>query len=236
MDAEKSMIIRKNNWLMDFKRNITSIRGENGILEKVFEIIDGDKREKWCVEFGADDGKHSSNTWDFVINKGWLAVLIEADKKKFQKLVKTYENLNRVICLNLFINFSGGNSLDNVLAKTQIPLSFDLLSVDIDGNDYHIWDSLKKFNPKVVIIEFNPSFPNNVEFKQPKNMKIKQGSSILSIVNLGKKKGYEIVAATDINAVFVRKEYFSLFVMMKNFVHICINYMMVQYSLEVLIN
>ena len=219
MLAKKSEIIRKDNWLMDFKKNITSIRGENGILEKVFEIIEEDKidkREKWCVEFGADDGKHSSNTWDFVINRGWSAVLIEADKKKFKKLIKTYENIKRAISLNLFINFSGTNSLDNVLSKTPIPQSFDLLSVDIDGNDYHIWKSLKKYNPKVVIIEFNPSFPNNIEFIQPKNMRVKQGSSILSIVKLGKIKGYELVATTDINAIFVRKEYFGLFKIKNN--------------------
>lgn len=56
---------------MDYKKNITSYRGENGILEKIIEIIDGDKDykgDKWCVEFSAGDGKHSSNTWDFIMN------------------------------------------------------------------------------------------------------------------------------------------------------------------------
>lgn len=70
---------------------------------------------------------------------------------------------------------------------------------------------MKEYIPKVVIIEYNPSFPNHVEFFQQKNMRVKHGSSILSLVKLGKTKGYELVAATEINAIFVRKEYFELF-------------------------
>ena len=208
MNEKNNEKTRKNNWLMDYKKNITTVRGEDGILSKIFEIIEGDK---WCAEFGAADGKISSNTWNFIVNEGWSAVLIEADKKKFKQLIKTYENINQAYCLNMFINFSGSNSIDNILSKTPIPQSFDLISIDIDGNDYHIWKSIKNYNPKVVIIEYNPSFPNHEEFIQPKNMKIKQGSSIFSLVKLGKSKGYELVAVTEINAIFVRKEYFELF-------------------------
>jgi hypothetical protein len=208
MNEKNNENTRKNNWLMEYKKNITSIRGEDGILRKIFEIIKGDK---WCVEFGAGDGKSSSNTWNFIVNEGWSAVLIEADKKEFISLIKTYEKIKRAICLNKFINFTGSDSIDDILSDTSIPQSFDLISIDIDGNDYHIWKSIKKFEPKVVIIEFNPSFPNHVEFIQARNFKVKQGSSILSIVKLGKIKGYELVAVTDINAIFVRKEFFELF-------------------------
>lgn len=197
-----------NNWLFSYRKNITSQCGEDGIFEKIFEIIKGDK---WCVEFGAWDGKFLSNTWNLIINKGWSSVLIEADKKKSKDLIKTYEGKKRVICLNKFVEFSGNNSLDNILSKTPISQSFDLLSIDIDGNDYHIWDSMKKYNPKVVIIEFNPSFPNDIQFVQQKNMKINQGSSLLSLTKLGEKKDYELVAVTEINAIFVKKQYFKLF-------------------------
>lgn len=203
--------LRENEWLKKIekiKRDKSILHIEKEILEIVFEVIEGDN---WCVEFGAEDGKQNNNTWNLLTNKGWSGVLIEADKKKFINLIENYKDINRVICFNRFVNFSGPNTIDNILSETKIPQSFDLLSIDIDGNDYHIWDSIKKYTPKVVIIEFNPSFPNNVKFIQPKDMKIKQGSSYRSIVMLGNQKSYELIAVTDINAIFVRKEYFHLF-------------------------
>ena len=203
--------LRENDWLIKIKKlkSNTSLKHiEPEILDKIFEVIEGDN---WCVEFGADDGKRLSNTWNLLTIKGWSGVLIEADKKKFVKLTENYKDINRVICFKKFVNFSGPNTIDNILSETEIPQSFDLLSIDIDGNDYHIWDSIKKYTPKVVIIEFNPSFPINIEFIQSKDMKIKQGSSYRSIVMLGNQKSYQLIAVTDINAIFVRNEYFHLF-------------------------
>lgn len=200
--------IRSNDWLHSYKKNVTSQNGEDGILEKIFEIIKGDK---CCVEFGAWDGKILSNTWNLITNKGWSGVFIEADKKRFRNLLRTYKDNERVVCLNKFVEFSGINSIDNILSKTTLSKSFDLLSIDIDGNDYHIWDSMKILKPKVVIIEFNPSIPNDLEFIQPKNMKVNQGSSLLSLTTLGKRKNYELVAVTEVNAIFVNKQYFKLF-------------------------
>jgi len=197
-----------NNWLLSYKKKITAQAGEDGILEKIFEIIKGDK---WCVEFGAYDGKNLSNTWNLIINKGWSGVLIEADKKKFKELKENYKNINHVICFKKFVNFSGNNSIDNILSETKIPKNFDLISIDVDGNDYHIWDSIKIYNPKVVVIEINNTIPNDIEFVQEKNMKIYQGSSLLSLIKLGKRKNYELIATTEINAIFVEKQYYKLF-------------------------
>lgn len=205
---------KESDWLSSYRKKITSQHGEDGIIEKIFEIIKD--TDKWCVEFGADDGKRNSNTWNLITNKGWSAVQIEADTKKYKKLLQTYKNHDRAIYINKLVNFKGPNTLDNLLLITPVPKSFDLLSIDIDGNDYHIWDSIKPYKPKVVIIEFNPSIPVDIEFVQPKDIKVRQGSSLLSLIKLGKKKGYELVATTSINAFFVKKEYFELFEIKNN--------------------
>lgn len=214
-------INKDNNWLISHKKNITSQFGENGILEKIFEIIKGDK---WCVEFGTWDGKKFSNTWNLLINKDWSGILIETDKKKFIELKENYKDINRVICFKKFINFSGDNTIDNILSETNIPKSFDLISIDIDGNDYHIWNSMKKYTPKVVVIEFNPTIPNDIEFIQEKNMKIYQGSSLLSLIKLGKRKNYELIVATGVNAIFVKKQYYKLFEINDNSISSIHNY------------
>jgi len=177
-------------------------------LEEIFSLIEGNR---WCVEFGAYDGKHLSNTYNLLANKSWSGVPIEASPKRFKKLLETYGGNKKIFPINALVDFEGKNSLDNLLASTPIPKDFNLLSIDIDGNDYHVWDSLKLYHPKVVVIEFNPSIPNDVEYVQKKDWSVNHSNSLLALYNLGKRKGYELVACTHLNAFFVAKEYYPLF-------------------------
>lgn len=114
-------------------------------------------------------------------------------------------------CIHRFVSFEGKNTLDSILTETKIPKDFSLLSIDIDGNDIHIWDSIKRYRPKLIVIEFNPTIANETEFVQPKDMSVNQGCSVLSLVKLGKEKGYELIATTLNNAFFVDQKYFALF-------------------------
>ena len=201
--------MEKNNVLGRFSNNVFSQFGEDGVLKRIFEILPASN--KWCVEFGAWDGKYLSNCYNLLANSGWKGVMIEANKTKFQELKKNYEGNTNVHLINRFVSFDGDNILDNILSTTPIPRDFDLLSIDIDGNDYYIWESVAKYSPKVVAIEFNPTIPSDVEFVQNKDIKLNQGGSILSVTKLGRSKGYELVATTYCNAIFVKKEYFHLF-------------------------
>ena len=195
--------------LASFKKTVHSQYGEDGIIEKIFLVIG--ESNKQCVEFGAGDGKAMSNTRNLLSNKGWSGVAIEADKNLYVQLVTNYQDNQRVICINKVVNFEGQDTLDNMLRATPMKESFDLLSIDVDGNDYHMWDSIKAYSPRVVVVEFNQTIPPDIEFVQPRNLNVNQGTSLLSLVILGKAKGYELIAATDLNAFFVKKEYFNLF-------------------------
>ncbi len=86
-----------------------------------------------------------------------------------------------------------------------------MLSIDIDGNDYYIWESIKDYDPKVDIIEFNQAIPSDIEFVQKKDFTLHQGNSLLSLIKLGKLKGYELVATSFCNAIFVKSDLFDLF-------------------------
>lgn len=195
--------------LLDFNRNITSEHGEDGVLERVFQIIvEGDK---WCVELGALNGVHGSNVWHLIKERNWSGVLIEADRTYFEKLQQEYAGLDSAHCVNAFVSFEGENSLDKIFARTPLPHTFDLFSLDIDGNEYHIWESLSDYRPRVMLVEFNPSIPNDVVFIQPRDMRVFQGSSLRALIELGKCKGYELVATNEVNAFFVLKELFLKF-------------------------
>ncbi len=200
---------KPNIWLNDFAKSVTSQDGEDGIVEKILSVIQN--TNKWCVEFGSWDGKKLSNTYNLIDNHGYSAILIEGDKKRFQDLLKTFGPEKNVIPINAFVGFEENDNLDKILESTPIPVNFDLLSIDIDGNDYHVWDAVKNYKPKIVIIEFNPTVPTIVEFIQPRDMSITQGSSLLSIIKLAQSKGYELVAVESANAFFVDAKYFELF-------------------------
>lgn len=200
-----------NLYLLRYRKNIHSQFGEDGILEYIFSHMPTDKK-KWSVEFGAWDGIFASNTCHLIEKKGWHGIYIESDKVRFKDLIANYGNNNRVYCINKFVELAGRNSLDNILSKVDdLPDNFDLLSVDIDSCDYHVWDSINKYYPKVVVIEFNPSMPLDFDYVQEKKFNLNNGSSLVALNNLAKNKGYALVCCTDANAIFVQKKYFKLF-------------------------
>jgi hypothetical protein len=202
---------KPNHWLYEQKADKTSQFGEDGILGKIFEILP--ETDKWAVEFGAWDGIHCSNTRNLILEQKYNAVWIEPVKERFEQLKKNYADFpgQEMVYINGFVGFTSEDGLDSLLKDTPIPKNFDMLSVDIDGNDYHVWKASSEYKPKVVVIEFNPTIPESIEFVQPPEPSVMQGCSILSLVKLGKKKGYELVCATTCNAIFVDKIYFHLF-------------------------
>ncbi len=207
--ASLAQLKRASRWLSEFAGNVTSQAGEDGIVEKALSLLPD--LDHWCVEFGAWDGKHLSNTYDLVCSKGYNVVLIEGDAAKYKELCDNYPHKDRAVFANAFVGWSEDDGLDQILSRHPIPRAFDLLSVDVDGNDYHIWRAIKSFQPKLVLIEYNISMVNAVEFVQPADAGCNQGSSAASLVKLGSEKGYELISVTKQNLLFARREYYPLF-------------------------
>lgn len=200
---------RSPTWLLDHQKTVYSQTGEDGIIEKILELLPG--KDNWCVEFGAWDGISLTNTRNLLETKNYSGVLIEAAKDRFLNLQRNYAHRKDVYPINRFVGFSADDNLDQILSATPIPRDFDFLSIDIDGNDYHVWEAFSKYRPKALVIEYNPTIATHIRFVQPADPSVSQGSSLLSLVELGKKKGYELVCALQFNAFFVRKEFFPLF-------------------------
>jgi hypothetical protein len=206
---EGEKMVKTPSWLLDHKSSIYSQSGEDGVIKKILEILP--EKNKWCVEFGAWDGVHLSNVRNLIENEKYKAILIEGNPTRYKTLKNNNKKNKNVIAINTFVGFDQKDSLDKILSETPIPIDFDLLSIDIDGNDYHVWKAIEKYNPKVVCIEFNPTIATHIEFVQPADPSINQGSSVLSLTKLGKEKEYELVCVLDFNAFFVRAEFFPLF-------------------------
>jgi hypothetical protein len=205
---------KQSEWLLQFKDDIHSQSGEDGIIKKILEVLQ--EKDRWCVEFGAWDGIYLSNTRNLIERLGYSAILIEGSERKYEALKENCAEYNNVTAINQFVGFSDKNNLDEILKDTPIPLDFDFLSIDVDGNDYHIWKAMSQYRPKLVCIEYNPTIPTEIKFIQEPDPSVNQGASLMALVELGKEKGYELVAVLPTNSFFIKSEYFPLFRIQNN--------------------
>jgi hypothetical protein len=210
MTGPDSMSTASPNHFNAFAKNVHSQYGEDGIIEEILKRLDAVRLAgpRYCVEFGAWDGKHLSNTYRLITDCNYRAVLIEADPAKCKALSQNLPQ-SSVVKMNRFVSFEGPSTLDGLLSETDIPMTFDLLSIDIDGNDYYILESLQKYRPILVCIEFNPTIPNAVDYVQPKDFRVKHGSSAKSIAALAASKGYAVVAATHCNLLLLDRSHLT---------------------------
>jgi hypothetical protein len=118
-------------------------------------------------------------------------------------------------------------NINNIFASFRVPKEFDLLSIDVDGNDFWLWQALMNYNPKCVIIEYNSQLPPNEILTIPYRSDFKWnkmparddffGASLGAMIELGKKKGYSYICVNEVinhkyvNAFFVKSEYICKF-------------------------
>jgi hypothetical protein len=187
--------------LLRFRRNVNSQAGEDGVLAEILrrlEIANG-----WFCEFGAWDGKYLSNTC-LLLENGWHGVMIEGDQQRYGDLEKTARQFpGRLYPICRFVAPTAGpDSLDSLLGSTPIPSDFEVLSIDVDGLDYYIWEGLQNYRPKIVIIEVSSHYPPGVEHLESGG---NAHSSFTSMAKLGGRKGYVPVLHTG-NVFFVRSD------------------------------
>jgi hypothetical protein len=184
--------------LRAYERSVYSQSGADGVLLRIFECIGASNR--YFVEFGAKDGCVESNTAHLRIDHGWTGLLMEGDAERAREPVR-----------NEFVTAENVNAL---FAKHRVPTEFDLLSIDVDGNDYWIWKAIDGYRPRVVEIEYNIFFgpsvrktiPYSADFRWDKTSY--HGASLAALQELGREKGYTLVYAESYapNAFFVRND------------------------------
>ncbi len=190
--------------LIEYKKNIHSENGEDGIIQELFSRLASELSDtKWCVEFGAWDGRYASNTFNLV-KSGWHSVYIEGDETRYADLLETAAEYPRIIPICAFVSHdkTSEKSLDSLLAETSIPSDFDLLSIDIDSFDLEVWNAFTG-RPKVVVIEINSSIkPGVIQWHDGKNL---FGNSFSATLMCARNKGYVLVCHSG-NMIFVRKD------------------------------
>lgn len=203
---------RRRDGLIRFASDITSQNGEDGIIERIFELLKSERNTRFCVDVGAWNGVHLSNTHSLLVHRRWQGVLIEADRIRFQELKILHEPLGNVcICAAVSCHEESSRSLLYLLQTEapDLPKDFDFISIDVDGADYWLLHDLWKpigYQPMVVCVEFNPTMPDDLVYIPERSDLVRHGASLSALCELAEERNYVLVETTLYNAFFVRRD------------------------------
>jgi hypothetical protein len=187
--------------MKSYEKNYFSQFGEDGVTAEILRRIGA--REQTCIEFGAWDGLHLSNTAHLWKALGWQALLIEGHPDRYRELVANTRPFPRVTTLCRMVTPAGPGSLEHLLTESGFPRDIDVLSIDIDGDEIYVLEGLTHIRPRLIVIEFNPTIPAHLEVRQQRGEYF--GASALAIAKVARGKGYRLAHATQVNLFFVHE-------------------------------
>ncbi len=187
--------------------------GEDGIIQSLVRQVPIDR--PIFVEFGVENYVES-NTRFLLANNQWSGLVIDgsADNIEYIRRDPIYWACN----LKAEHSFITRENIDLLLARNGIAGDIGLMSVDIDGNDYWVWEAISTVTPRIVVCEYNSHFGPTAAVTTPYDpafvrdsahfSKIYYGASISAISALAARKGYSLVAANSVgnNVFFVRND------------------------------
>lgn len=200
--------------LSDHELSVYSQEGVDGLLLQVFSKI-GVARRKF-IEIGCGDGREC-NTANLSLNLGWSGALIDSDELRLASARKFYGRMlqHKRAEVRILNSHLTRENVNQVVAAGGESGEIDLLSIDVDGNDYWIWKALTVVEPRVVVVEYNASFGPEQAVTVPYDPSFDcskahpsgfyHGASLAALTRLGAEKGYALVAVESqgVNALFV---------------------------------
>lgn len=184
---------------------------EDGIIAEIFDRI-GIARRRF-FEIGSGNGMENNTL--FWLKQGWNGVWVDGGESNAQFIERYFSipiDEQRLHFIHEIITSENINQL--VRSTPYADQEIDLLSIDIDGNDYYIFEALNTLNARLVVIEYNARFPAPIKWRQPYAADYMWdgsdwfGASLQSMCDLFKCKGYTLVSCnvTGANSFFVRDD------------------------------
>ena len=214
--SEPIKLNNPNNFnISKFGIKIYSQNEEDGIILYILKHIG--IRTKKFIEIGSESGMEC-NTTNLLKYFDWSGMQIEGDKElysnaKIQFKKNLREKIKNIKLVNSFVTKKNINKIIKKNFKKEV----DLLSIDIDGNDFWVWEEINCINPRLVVIEYNSFFGSEISCTIPYNPKFiwdyekkrsYYGASLKALEKLGRKKKYTLVGVdkNGVNAFFVRND------------------------------
>lgn len=199
--------------IQDYEFKVFSQNGEDGIIQ--FLIQNTEIKNKIFVEFGVETYKEA-NTKFLLLNNGWSGLIIDGDKNAMEKIASS--DLHWKYDLKSIGNFITKDNINKIIKSAGIEGEIGLLSVDIDGNDYWVFENIDCVNPQILIMEYNSMFgdihkisvPYDENFvrSQKHYSNLYYGASIAALCDIANKKGYDLVGSNSFgnNLFFIRHD------------------------------
>jgi len=182
---------------------------EDGLLLFIFSVIG--MENKRFVEIGSDDGVNS-NSANLYFNFNWHGLFIDGNPKSIRRGKKFFSKYphNWFYKPKFVQAFVNRENINELIEDAGFKGEIGLLSIDIDGNDYWIWDAIHIVDPKVVIIETHNEFgmenivvPYDPNYFYPGKHPLYHGASPVAMTKLANKKGYRLVGANELGSNFI---------------------------------
>ncbi|MEA2145489.1 MAG: hypothetical protein QOG59_1076 [Solirubrobacteraceae bacterium] len=193
--------------LTPFELRVFSQNGEDGVLAEILRRIGAPGR--FFVEFGVESGREGNCVYLADV-EDWRGLFMEGDGACFRQLAQKYAELPRITTVQAMV---APDNVESLFAGANVPEQPDVLSMDIDGSDYWVWEAIRDYQPRVVIVEYNSAIDPRRPLVQPKAQRgwdetEYYGASIASLERLGESKGYRLVHTelSGVNAFFVRSD------------------------------
>ena len=197
-------------YLEPYGYKVYSQNDEDGIIEEIFKRIGVTNRQ--FVEFGVENG--TENNTRFLLMQDWKGLWIEGNRDHCEEIQSDFFDEVKEGKLQITNAFITKDNINQIIQDACLDEEIDLLSIDIDGNDYHVWKAIDVIKPRVVVIEYNAKFPP--EFYWVMRYEEKHtwdgtdyfGASLKALEQLGKEKGFILVGTNfcGTNAFFVKED------------------------------
>jgi hypothetical protein len=187
--------------------------GEDGIIQHLIRNIPIER--KLFVEFGVENYAEA-NTRFLLTNNYWSGLVIDGSASNIEYIKR--DSIYWACNLKAEHSFVTRENINDILASAGISGDIGLLSIDIDGNDYWVWEAINAISPRIVICEYNSHFGPAARVSTPYDpkfiredahfSKIYYGASISALNELAESRNYSLVAANDAgnNVFFVRND------------------------------
>ena len=192
---------------------VSSQWGEDGIIEHLVRHVPIDR--KFFIEFGVEDYTEA-NTRFLLRNRNWSGLVLDGSEAQVEKIKQDAVYWRHDI--TAVASFVTRETINETLSKHGRRGDIGLLSIDIDGNDYWVWEAIDCISPRIVSVEYNSVFGADAAVSIPYDARFMRtashhsnlyfGCSIGALKHLADKKGYALVGSDSagINAFFVRND------------------------------
>jgi len=211
--AEQNRNKKEIRNLGEVEFQVFSQRGEDGIIQYIISKIEIPNRI--FVEFGVEDYTES-NTRLLLMGNNWSGLVIDGDPGNIRFIQNDF--IYWKYDLTAVQSFITKENIDGLITGYTDCRDIGLLSVDIDGNDYWVWEAITTISPRIVVCEYNSAFgatekvsiPYAPDFVRGRahHSELYFGASLAAFCSLAEKKGYDLIGTSDagLNAFFVRKD------------------------------